>query len=180
MICARSCPMICVRSCPIAPQDKAEEDRRDADFENKMKTVDSRLERFQQAVASNIDQRIADRAKEGRERDERNALLKYQREMSGASGMDKAQMKELVCQQAFERKRDMCLTQAVENQMRYQSRLAYIAQQQRIEAARVQRMTEQSELKTLRSQSVIDAKVRPLPIPIRGWYCGYNMSSAPV
>lgn len=141
-------------------EDKAIEDQRDAEFEEKMKTVDTRLERSTQETKLEIAGRIAARKAAIKKREERMATSKYQRETAGASGLDKAQMKGLICQQAFERKKDKCLTRAVENQMRYQARLMYIAQQQRIEAARVARMTEQSELKSTRSQSVIDAKLK--------------------
>jgi hypothetical protein len=66
---------------------------------------------------------------------------------------------QVICAQAFERKRDSCLSAAVENQMRYHAKVAYMRQQKRIEGARVARMTEEAEAKAARSQAVIDAKL---------------------
>jgi hypothetical protein len=84
--------------------------------------------------------------------------LRLQREMAGSSNLDKAAMKTIICEQAFERKRDHCLLNAVENQARFAEKMAYIEQQRRVEHARVAAMTEESDQKAVRSQKVIDAK----------------------
>ena len=134
------------------------EAQKNAQFEEKIVTVDKRLEKFVQEREDAIQHRIKAREDELKARDVRLEQLRIQREMAGASGLDKAEMKAVICAQAAAKKRDGCLLAAVENQARFESKLAYIAQQRRLEDARVAEMTEESDKKAVRSQKVIDAK----------------------
>lgn len=141
-------------------EDKAQEDKRDREFLEKIKTVNHRLDVFVADRAKQTAQRIENRAQELKARDERLEVLRIQREMAGASGLDKAQMKAVICAEAFERKKLQCLENAVENQMRYNAKMAYIEQQRRVQDARFQKMAQHTEAKAQRAQSVIDAKVK--------------------
>ena len=147
------------------------EAQRDADFAAKIQTVNRRLHDFEKKRQQATQQKIRAKEESAEERAVRQEKLRLQREMAGSSNLDKAAMKAIICEQAFERKRDQCLHNAVENQARFAEKLAYIDQQRRIENARVAAMTEESEKKAIRSQKVIDAKrevrVAPLATLIR-------------
>lgn len=134
------------------------ETKRDADFAEKIQTVNKRLDNFEKNRQQATQQKIRAKEESAEERAVRLEKLRLQREMAGSSNLDKAAMKAIICEQAFERKRDQCLHNAVENQARYAEKLAYIDQQRRIEQARVAAMTEESDKKAVRSQKVIDAK----------------------
>jgi hypothetical protein len=134
------------------------ETQRDADFAEKIQTVNSRLESFEENRQRATQQKIRAKEESAEERAVRLEKLRLQREMAGSSNLDKAAMKAIICEQAFERKRDHCLHNAIENQSRFAEKLAYIEQQRRVEKARVAAMTEESDMKAVRSQKVIDAK----------------------
>lgn len=134
------------------------ETQRDADFAHKIQTVNQRLESFEKNRQQATQQKIRAKEESAEERAARLEALRKQREMAGSSNLDKAAMKAIICEQAFERKRDQCLHSAVENQARFAEKMAYIDQHRRIQQARVAAMTAESDKKAIRSQKVIDAK----------------------